>query len=90
MNPYQTKYFVNYNDEIQKNVFIQSSDVVGVSDISGAPAHSLKQWFLVGSISTIGSKGITSSKYSSPPPDWPWSPLLYQDGVFLNPLQDAI
>ncbi len=46
VNPYHTKYFVNYNDEIQTNVFIQSSDVVGVSDISGgAPAHSLKQWF---------------------------------------------
>ena len=46
INPYNTKYYVNYNDEIQTNVFIQSSDVVGVSDIQGgAPAHSLKQWF---------------------------------------------
>ncbi len=46
VDPYNTKFYVNYNDEIQTNVFIQSSDVVGVSDISGgAPAHSLKQWF---------------------------------------------
>ena len=35
VNPYHTKYFVNFNDEIQTNVFIQSSDVVGVSDIAG-------------------------------------------------------
>ncbi len=45
VNPFQTKYFVNYNDEIQTNVFIHSSDVVGVSDLKGGPsAHSLNQW----------------------------------------------